>query len=189
MKKGLRKAAAILLVCCMVFALSACSVGKKKTVTLNVYAPIDSILAISGMSDRFSRVNENILLKINYDDTFMHAAKIEAGYDCDIYISDEALCMNWLDQDYIGVINDDEEKSEANPNKNDKIWSDTRVEVFKGKAIDEDGKEYDQVFTAAVCKSSKYKSQAQLFIDFLFSDEAKEVYKIGDFEVLEKPTN
>jgi ABC-type Fe3+ transport system substrate-binding protein len=45
------------------------------------------------------------------------------------------------------------------------------------------------VFTAAVCKASKYKSQAQLFIDFLFSDEAKEVYKIGDFEVLEKPAN
>ncbi|MBR0129778.1 MAG: hypothetical protein IJM08_00565 [Firmicutes bacterium] len=189
MRKGLKKTAALLLAFCMVFALSACSVRKNKTITLNVYAPIDSILAVSGLVDKFSRLNENIVLTINYDDNDMHAAKIEAGYDCDIYICDEPICMNWLDAEYIGAVYNDEAKTPANPNENDKIYSDSRVDAFKGKAIGEDDREYDQVFTAAICKSTQHFKEAQLFIDFLFSEEAAEIYKVGEFEMLEKPAN
>ena len=99
---------------------------------------------MTDLTERYSVVAPRASVLVSFDEGAVLAAKIEGGYPCDIYVSDEPRFMDWLDSEC---------GEEANPNKNDKIWSDTRVDVFQGKAIDEEGKEYDQVFTAAVCKN------------------------------------
>ena len=193
MRFGLKKTAALILACCMIFSLAACSRrNKQPDATLTVYAPIDSILAVSGLVDRYSRSTDGkVVLKINYDDTLMHAAKIEAGYDCDIFITNDPIAINWLDADFAGivyenVVDEDGNKVEANPNNNDKIWADTRVDAFTQTAEDEDGNEVTYTYTVAAVKGTKQKTECKKFIDFLFGDDAKEVYEAGGFQVLEQ---
>ena len=186
MRSIIRRSAAILLICCMIFSLSACSFGSSQpSATLTIFAPMDSILAVSSLVNKYGQKDSKTVIKINYDDTFMQASKIEAGYDCDIYITTSDICLNWLDADYAGLTYDDEAKTEANPNGNDKIYGNSRVQVFKGTVKDEDGNDVEVIFSAAICKSTQYRKQCQAFIDYMFSDEAKEIYSVGEFEMVE----
>ncbi len=191
MRSSIRKTAALLIACCMLFAFAGCSIGKQKgpATTLNIYAPVDGILAFAGLPDKFTNATDGkVAIKLNYDDSLMHAAKIEAGYDCDIYITNDIIGMNWLDEEFIGVVYEEGEREgqEANPNHNNKIYSLYRKDVLKLAVKNEDGEDSEMIFTVAIVRGTKHLDECKQFLEFMYSDDAKELYKVGGYEVIEE---
>ncbi|MBP5749444.1 MAG: hypothetical protein J6X24_01505, partial [Firmicutes bacterium] len=90
---------------------------------LDIFASEEMIGVMSDIVYRYSTYAPRASVRITYDEGAILAAKIEAGTPCDIYVSDEVRFMDWLDPEC------DEEK---NPNKNDKIVPETRVEFAVG---------------------------------------------------------
>ncbi|MBR3748637.1 MAG: hypothetical protein IKN28_02065 [Firmicutes bacterium] len=90
---------------------------------LDIFASEELVGVMSDIVYRYSTCAPRASIRITYDEGAILAAKIEAGTPCDIYVSDDVRFMDWLDQEC------DEEK---NPNKNDKIVSETRADVAYG---------------------------------------------------------
>ena len=197
MDRRIRKLIAAVLAAVMVLSLVGC--GEKKgvenpqQVVLELYAPTDSVLVVSNLTDRFTSENETIGIRVIYEDSAMLAALIEAGYYADIYIADNAAHMDWLDASA---------DEEANPNKNDKIDSSTRGDVFKGtvEVAPDPTPEYDEndqliekqptyeerTFSAALVKSSKHPEEAKAFLDFIRDKEAVgQLFDGIDFEFID----
>ena len=197
MDRRIRKLIAAVLAAVMVLSLAGC--GEKKgvenpqQVVLELYAPTDSVLVVSNLTDRFTSENETIGIRVIYEDSAMLAALIEAGYYADIYIADNAAHMDWLDASA---------DEEANPNKNDKIDSSTRGDVFKGtvEVAPDPTPEYDEndqliekqptyeerTFSAALVKSSKHPEEAKAFLDFIRDKEAVgQLFDGIDFEFID----
>jgi len=148
-------------------------------VTLQLFAPKSSVGAISTAVNAYTKYNDSITIQITYDDGAMLASKIEAGYDCDIYIADSANYLDWLDA------NCDAEK---NPNGNDLLLDGSRTDVFKGSGtvLDDDGNETEAeiTYTAAVIKTGNYPNASKTFIEFLKDaayEEADEAYETYGF--------
>ncbi len=183
MDRRIRKLIAAVLAAVMLLSLAGC--GEKKgienpqKVVLELYAPSDSVLVVSNLTDRFTQQNETIGIRVIYEDSAMLAALIEAGYYADVYIADNAAHMDWLDA---------AAGEEANPNKNDKIDGSTRKDIFKGtvEIPPDPTPEYDEndnliekqptyeerTFSVALVKSSKYQEEAKAFIEFIEDKEA-----------------
>ena len=98
------------------------------------------------------------------------AAKIEAGYDCDIFICEDEACMDWLDAT---------KDKEVNPNGNDCLAEGTRSAVFKGTP---EGAEEEMTFSAAVIKTTAQEKEAGKFMSFIESENADKVYDASGFE-------
>ena len=208
MDRRIRKLIAAVLAAVMVLSLAGC--GEKKgvenpqQVVLELYAPTDSVLVVSNLTDRFTSENETIGIRVIYEDSAMLAALIEAGYYADIYIADNAAHMDWLDASAgeDGELRERETEEEANPNKNDKIDSSTRGDVFKGtvEVAPDPTPEYDEndqliekqptyeerTFSAALVKSSKHPEEAKAFLDFIRDKEAVgQLFDGIDFEFID----
>ena len=182
-----RHAAAAALALLLAVSLCACGTPKDRydgtpatnETVLQVYAPASAAGIISTAANAYKRYNPNLSIEINYDDGAMLASKIEAGYDCDVYIADSADYLDWLDSNCT---------ADKNPNGNDCILEDSRTDVFIGPATvyDEDGNEKteDVTYTAAVIKTGNYPNASKAFIEFLKDaayDEADEAYETYGF--------
>ncbi|NMA93473.1 MAG: hypothetical protein GX975_02290 [Clostridiales bacterium] len=177
---SIKRIAALLLASIMIVSLGACKKAPEERPVeyiegeiIQIFAPIQAAGLISSLAYTYTSEYEGVQFLITNDDGELLAAKIEAGYTCDIYIADEKSFMDWLD------INCDEE---LNPNRNDKIVKGSRREIMTGPGnpdyCDEELAEdevYISSYSAAVCVSSGKPYESQCFIDFLSSETAKKV--------------
>ncbi len=154
--------------------LSFASCGKKEEksegIVLNVYASNNSVLAVANLVDSYKSMSSYASVRVTYDEPAMLAAKIEAGYECDIYICEDERCMDWLDA---------EKGEDVNPNKNDCLLEGTRALVFKGVP---DGADEEMNFFAAVIKATTQEKESRKFLSFIESDNADKVYASSGFE-------
>ena len=180
----LKRAAALLLAIALALSITAC--GKKENdgpggtpneeaQVIKVFAPKTSVGIVSTAANAYRKYNDSIVIEITYDDGAMLASKIEAGYECDVYVADSADYLDWLDADC---------GSEKNPNGNDCILEGSRTDVFIGPATvySEDGEPSteDVTYTAAVIKTGRFPMASQAFIDFMRDaayEEADQAYK------------
>jgi len=136
---------------------------------IRIFAPKTSVGILSTAANAYRKYNDSIVIEINYDDGAMLASKIEAGYECDVYVADSADYLDWLDAEC---------DAEKNPNENDCILEGSRTDVFIGPATvySENGEASteDVTYTAAVIKSSAYPEASKAFIDFMQAAEYEE---------------
>ena len=184
---------ALLLAVCLVFTAAACKKQKKvswqpanpnEEFVLDIFVPEEMLAFMSDMVYRYSAYAPRASLRVTYDEGAILAAKIEAGTPCDIYVSDDVRFMDWLDQEC------DEEK---NPNKNDKIVSETRVDVAYGPGNEKyaeeelaEGEVYNTTFSAAVCRATALPYEAEQFIKFMLSEEVNDIYETYGFSRVEE---
>jgi len=169
-----KKIAALLLVAIMLISFSSCGqkkVQKEPEVVINLYASKYAVLAVSNLTYNFQAVsNGKYSVLVTYDEPKMLAAKIEAGYACDVFICEDAECMDWLDAS---------KDTDANPNKNDCIVSESRADVFKGTP---EGAEEEKTFSVAMVKTTQKAAVVQKFLDFLHNAESDSSYYESGFE-------
>lgn len=167
-----RRTLSLLLALLIVFSLGSC--GKKQEeshdIVLNLFASTNSVLAVANLVDSYKSMSSYAAVRVTYDEPSMLAAKIEAGYECDIFICEDEKCFDWLD----GT-----KGTDVNPNGNDCLAEGTRSEVFKGVP---DGSDKEMTFSAAVIKTTKEEREAKKFVDFIGSSTADKVYDVSGFE-------
>lgn len=177
---SLRSKEILALLLAAIMAVSLCSCGSSKNtnengdshqVVLDLFASNNSVLAVTNLVDRYQRIAPNTAIRVTYDKPAMLAAKIEAGYECDMYICEDPQCMDWLDGTKSG---------DANPNKNNCLESDTRKAVFTG--LPEGIVEFeDFVFEVAMTKNTTNSDEVLKFIDFISGEQADAVYEGSGF--------
>lgn len=176
----------------LLFACTACKknhadyapANPDEEFVLDIFASDEMVGVISDLVYRYSTYAPRASIRVTYDEGAILAAKIEAGTPCDIYVSDDVRFMDWLDQEC------DEEK---NPNKNDKIVSETRVDVAYGPGNEKyaeeelaEGEVYNTTFTAAVCRATALPYEAEQFIKFMLSEEVNDIYETYGFSRVEE---
>lgn len=146
-------------------------------VTLDLFAPDDSLEPIVTIVHNYGSFCPDIAIRITFDTGDMLAAKIEAGYQCDIFFADYARYMDWLDASAV---------ADANPNKNDCLISGSRIKVAAGPKLLEDGIENPNPLTyeIAIVKNSKYQTESQKFLEYLMSEAGDEVFEMYGYETL-----
>ena len=186
-----KKIAAVLIAAAMVFSFAACGSTTQKAPTplppqenpgeivLEVYAPNETLTIMSTLAYIYKGINPDVSIKIVYDEGAVLAAKLEGGYQADIYIADEPMFMDWLDAE-IG--------ENGNPNKNDKIVHSTRTEIAVGPGNESyseedipEGETYITNYSAAKCRTTVHDYEAEKFIAFLASEDARETYEAYGF--------
>ena len=181
-----KKVLAILMAVCLIAAFTGCSKKQEASYTpanpneefvLEIYAPSELMAVMTDLAERYTAYAPRATVRITYDDGVVQAAKIEAGYLCDIYVSDEESFMDWLD------IECDEE---ANPNRNDKIVSSTRHAFVEGPGNEDympedmelaEDEVYTTTYSVAVCRTTGKPYESEQFINFMLSDEVKGSYE------------
>lgn len=174
-----KRFAALLLTIIMIVSLASCgqtgtqnkASNDSHDVVLDLFASNYSVLAVSNLVDRFQTMSQYTAIRVTYDEPAMLAAKIEAGYDCDIFICEVPSCMDWLDGTKTG---------EANPNKNNLLNSDSRKQIFKG-VPDGYTSDADLVYEIAVTKKADETEEIEKFIDFITSENADKAYEGSGF--------
>lgn len=180
---------ALLTAVTLMFAFTACKkeeaahytpANPNEEFVLDIYASDELVGVMSDLAYRYSTYAPRASIRITYDEGAVLAAKIEAGAVCDIYVSDDSRFMDWLDQEC------DEEK---NPNHNDKIVSDTRKDIAVGPGNEKyaeeelaEGEVYTTTFSAAVCRTTGIPYEAEQFILFMLSEDAKDAYEAYGYE-------
>ncbi|MBQ1887071.1 MAG: hypothetical protein II499_03625 [Firmicutes bacterium] len=175
MTSGLRsrKFLALLMAALIIVMTSACGTKTAKEpdeIILNVFASNNSVYAVANLVDSYKSMSSYAAVRVTYDEPSMLAAKIEAGYDCDIFICEDEACMDWLDAT---------KDKEVNPNGNDCLAEGTRSAVFKGTP---EGAEEEMTFSAAVIKTTAQEKEAGKFMSFIESENADKVYDASGFE-------
>lgn len=180
---------ALLMTAALVFAFTGCKKQPKgyqpanpnEEFILEVYAPEELMAVMTDLTERYSTIAPRASVRVSFDEGMVQAAKIEAGYACDIYVSDEERFMDWLDAEC---------SQEANPNRNDKIVSSTRHAFAEGPGNEEyreeetelaEGEVYNTTFSVAVCRTTNLSYESEQFINFMLSDEVADVYETYGF--------
>lgn len=143
-------------------------------ITLDLFAPDASLEPIVTIVHNYSSFCPDVDIRITFDTGDMLTAKIEAGYQCDVFLADSFMYMDWLDGNVVG---------DKNPNKNDRLISESRVSLMSGPSLLEEGLENPNPLTyeLAVVKNSKHQEQAQKFLDYVMSEACDEVLEMYGF--------
>ena len=184
---------ALLLAVSLIFAFTGCKkepgyqpANPNEEFVLEIYAPTELMGIMSDLTERYSTYAPRASVRVSFDEGVVQAAKIEASYPCDIFISDEDRFMDWLDAEC---------DEEANPNRNDKIISSTRHAFAEGPGNEEympedmelaEGEVYLTTYSVAVCRATGLPYEAEQFINFMLSDEAADVYETYGFTQVEE---
>lgn len=145
--------------------------------TLDLFAPDDSLEPIITIVHNYGSFNSDVDIRITFDTGDMLTAKVEAGYECDVFFADHFRYMDWLDASA---------PSDANPNKNDCLISESRSKVMVGPKLTEDGIENSNPLTyeIAVVKNSKYQEESQKFLEYLMGEAGDEVFEMYGYTPL-----
>ena len=180
----IKKMAVFVLMTAMIVLCVACGASAQNSagsdnnkVTLDVFAPDASLEPVITIVHNYSSVCPDVDIRITFDTGDMLTAKIEAGYQCDVFLSDRSLYLDWLDASVTG---------ESNPNQNDCLISESRVDVMRGPLLLEEGVENPNPLTyaLAVTKNSANQEEAQKFLEYMAGDECNEVFEMYGFEPL-----
>ena len=169
-----KRVCALILTVIMLISLCACG-SSQKEVVLDVFAPNQSLGIVSTLVASYHKVQPNVTMRITYDSGAMLAAKIEAGYNCDIFIADDTYFLDWLDK---------AADTSINVNGNDRIYSDSRRnEVLVGPADEEYATEEGMLalYSIAVVKPSTNRAVSEAFINYFLGESADEVYEEWGF--------
>ncbi len=175
-----KRIAALLLASIIIIGLGACKKSPEKHPieyiegeVIQIFTPLQTAGLMSSLAHSYTSQYEGVQFLITNDEGKVLAAKIEAGYTCDIYIADEQSFMDWLDIEC---------GEDLNPNRNDKIVKGSRREIMTGPGNPDysseelaEGEVYTSSYSAAVCVTTAKPNEAQRFIDFLSSESAKKV--------------
>lgn len=187
-----KRVLAALLAAVLVFSFTGCKKQKvsyqpanpNEEFVLQIYAPEELMAVMTDLTERYSVIAPRASVLVSFDEGAVLAAKIEGGYPCDIYVSDEPRFMDWLDSEC---------GEEANPNKNDKIVSSTRHDFITGPGNEEympedtelaEGEVYNTTYSVAVCRATGIPYEAEMFINFMLGEEAQRIYEVYGFEVI-----
>ncbi|NCB42676.1 MAG: extracellular solute-binding protein [Clostridia bacterium] len=146
-------------------------------VTLDFFAPDASLEPIVTLVHNYSSFCPDVDIRITFDTGDMLTAKVEAGYQCDVLLSDRSVYLDWLDINVVG---------QGNPNKNDRLVSDSRVDLVSGPALLEDGSENPDplTYSLALIKDSAHQEEARKFLDYVTSEACDEVFEMYGFAPL-----
>ncbi len=181
---------ALLLIAAMALAFTGCKkeqgpgytpANPNEEFALEVYAPEELMAVMTDLSSRYLTVAPRASVRIVYDEGVVQAAKIEAGYHCDVYVSDEEQFMDWLDPSC---------DETANPNQNDKIVPETRRVLAEGPGNEDympedmelaEGEVYTTTYSVAVCRATGLSYESEQFINFMLSDDVKDIFEAYGF--------
>ena len=173
----------ILLMTIVIFGM-ACGASNQNSgssevdkITLDVFAPDASLEPIVTIVHNYSSFCPNVDIRITFDTGDMLTAKIEAGYQCDVFLSDHSIYMDWLDASIDG---------ESNPNRNDCLISESRAEVIVGPELLEDGvvNLNPLTYSLAVIKNSVHQEEAQKFLEYVTGETCDEIFEMYGFTPL-----
>ena len=166
----------VLFVACGASAQNSANAGNSK-VTLDLFAPDASLEPVVTIVHNYSSICPDVDIRITFDSGDMLTAKIEAGYQCDVFLADRALYMDWLDASVTG---------ESNPNQNDCLISESRVDIMRGPLFLEEGVENPDPLTyaLAVTKKSANQDEARKFLDYMAGEECDAVFEMYGFAPL-----
>ena len=176
----IRKSIALILTIGLLLTLTACRGSEEPIpsnqgeITLDVFAPDACFEVMVAIAHKYSEFYPGVKVRITFDTGDMLAAKIEAGYQCDVYLADEEIYMDWLD----GAVGE-----EGNPNKNDCLISESRVELMTGSENPEDTAADSRVLTysLATIKSSAHPAEAAHLVEYMTSGECDEIFETYGF--------
>ena len=122
------------LVLALIIVLSAAGCGKKdkedngddEKVEMIVYAAASLTESLEQIAENYKKDHPNVTIVFNFDSSGTLKTQIEEGADCDLFISAAKKQMDALDK------NADAEK---NPDGNDLIDSDTRIDLLENKVV------------------------------------------------------
>ena len=167
-----KRALAVILALAMILSLCAC--GKEPDIELDFFAPNQSVGIVSTIVNSYHSVKPNVTIRITYDEGAMLAAKIEAGYECDIYLADDTYFLDWLDS---------AETAGVNVNHNDRIYSDSRQTILTGPVYEAYAQEGQTTtdYSIAVVKPSQKRAAADAFIEYFLSEVNDSVFEEWGF--------
>ncbi len=168
-----KKVTALLLVVFIIAALAGCGREKEipldQDIVLNLFVASQAAGPAIEIVEMYKSAAPKTGIAVTFGDGDKLAAKIEAGYACDIFLCDEQSFMDWLD----GSKGED-----VNPNQNNCILSDTRVDLFVGPVNESYDLDHSETtFCIAGVRTTSNKQAVEKFIEFMKSDGAKEVYE------------
>ena len=188
-----KKFLAALMAVILVFAFTACKkdttpgydpANPNEQFVLDIFASEELMGVMSDLVYRYSTYAPRASVRITFDEGAILAAKIEAGTPCDIYVTDEESFMDWLDQEC---------GEDRNPNRNDKIVSETRTDIAVGPGNEKyapeelaEGEVYTTTFSAAVCRATALPYESEQFILFMTSEDVKDVYETYGYSQIEE---
>ncbi len=122
------------LVLALIIVLSAVGCGKKdkkdkgadEKVEIIIYAAASLTESLEQIAENYKKDHPNVTIVFNFDSSGTLKTQIEEGADCDLFISAAKKQMDALDK------NADAEK---NPDGNDLIDSDTRIDLLENKVV------------------------------------------------------
>ncbi|HCA20955.1 MAG TPA: molybdate ABC transporter substrate-binding protein [Lachnospiraceae bacterium] len=122
------------LVLALIIVLSAVGCGKKdkkdngddEKVEMIIYAAASLTESLEQIAENYKKDHPNVTIVFNFDSSGTLKTQIEEGADCDLFISAAKKQMDALDN------NADAEK---NPDGNDLIDSDTRIDLLENKVV------------------------------------------------------
>ena len=168
-----------IVISCVACGASAQNAGDASLdkVTLDLFAPDASLESMVTIVHNYSSFCPDVDIRITFDTGDMLTAKIEAGYQCDIFLADNAFYMDWLDGNVSG---------DSNPNKNDCLISESRIDVMSGPRLLEDGIENPNplTYSLALVKSSVHQEEAAKFLEYVTSQACDEVFEMYGFTPL-----
>ena len=171
MRKLRKRSTAVLLAVLMIFASGGCgkpaeSAAEEK-ITLDFFAPDAAFEVAVTVAHMYSTYYPGVEVRITYDEGATLAAMIEAGYRCDVYLSDDPLYMNWLDGNVTGS---------ANPNENDLLLQESRLDLMTKPSSEEGSEERIAIYSLAAVNTSPHPQEAAKFVSYMADGSCDPVY-------------
>ena len=134
---------------------------------LTIYAPETSVLFLETALENLKSEHPSITFSTMYADSVDNAEKIMSGYSCDIFVTDYAYLI-----DFIDIAN----PAGVNEYGLDFVISDSRADIC---TLTPEDAEEDITFSAAILKSTGHETEARLFMQYLTSLESSVFEEYG----------
>ncbi len=168
-QKSWVRGVAILLMLAAVFAFGGCEEAAEpaaeEKITLDFFAPDAAFEVAVTIAHMYSAYYPGVEVRITYDEGATLAAMIEAGYRCDVYLSDDPPYMDWLDGSISGP---------GNPNGNDLLIGDSRQDLMTKPASEESAQ--IRTYSLAAISTSSHPAEATKFIGYMTDGTCDSVY-------------
>lgn len=170
-KKSWIRSAAILVALLTVLASGGCGKpvesASPEIITLDFFAPDAAFEVAVTVAHMYSAYYPGVEVRITYDEGATLAAMIEAGYRCDVYLSDDTQYMDWLDGSVSGA---------GNPNDNDLLLENSRMDLMSKPVPDEAEEAAAAMYTLAAINASAQPAEAAKFVNYMADGTCDSVY-------------